>query len=238
MHGRLTQTITGLTGLIATVVLGIGGGSFGTAAAGAAAPASTYQAAATFTGPITTGSVIEPISANPLQLAANGYVQQEFFAAGKATAFTAKSEPSNGRWSIVPGTTATYRTRILVRRPMNPAHFNGNVVVEWMNVSAGESAPDWDYLNPELMRAGFAYVAVSVQHLGVNGGAPILGTPAAVPTPPRAAAWSGPNRLAMQPSINLAISMPWTLRPDWSGPAQPQERRPRHPPSQARLGVG
>ena len=177
MHGRLTRTITVLTGLIATVVLGTGGGSFGTTAAGAIAPASTYEAAATFTGPITTGSVIEPLSANPLQLVANGYVQQEFFAAGKATAFTAKSEPSNGRWSIVPGTTAFYRTRILVRRPKNPAHFNGNVVVEWMNVSAGESAPDWDYLNPELMRAGFAYVAVSVQHLGVNGGAPILGTP-------------------------------------------------------------
>ena len=77
----------------------------------------------------------------------------------------------------MPRTTASYRTRILVRRPKNPAHFNGNVVVEWMNVSAGESAPDWDYLNPELMRAGFAYVAVSVQHLGVNGGAPILGAP-------------------------------------------------------------
>ena len=60
---------------------------------------------------------------------------------------------------------------------MNPAHFNGTVVVEWMNVSAGESAPDWDYLNPELMRAGYAYVAVSVQHLGVDGGTPILGAP-------------------------------------------------------------
>ena len=177
MNGRLTRTITGLTGLIATLVLGTGGGSFGTTPAGATGTDSTYQAAATFTGPITTGSVIEPLSANPLQLAANGYVQQEFFAAGKATAFTAKSEPSNGRWSILPGTTASYQTRILVRRPKNPAHFNGNVVVEWMNVSAGESAPDWDYLNPELMRAGFAYVAVSVQHLGVNGGAPILGTP-------------------------------------------------------------
>ena len=112
-----------------------------------------------------------------MQLAANGYVQEEFFAAGKATAFTARSEPSDGRWSIVPGTAASYQTRILVRRPKNPAHFNGNVVVEWMNVSAGESAPIRDYLNPELMRAGYAYVAVSVQHLGVNGGAPILGTP-------------------------------------------------------------
>jgi hypothetical protein len=177
MNRHMTRTITALAGLIATVVLGTGGGSFGPSAAGAAAPTSTYQAMATFTGPITVGHVIEPLSANPLNLAANGYVQQEFFAAGVATAFTAKSEPSNGMWTIAPGTKATYRTRVLVRRPKNPARFNGNVVVEWMNVSAGESAPDWDYLNPELMRAGYAYVAVSVQHLGVDGGTPILGAP-------------------------------------------------------------
>jgi Alpha/beta hydrolase domain len=177
MHRHMTRTITALAGLITTAVLGAGGGTMGPAAAGAAAPASTYQASATFTGPITVGTVIEPLSANPLNLAANGYVQQEFFAAGTATAFTATSEPSNGKWTIAPGTKASYRTRILVRRPQNPAHFNGNVVVEWMNVSAGESAPDWDYLNPELMRAGFAYVAVSVQHLGVDGGTPILGAP-------------------------------------------------------------
>jgi hypothetical protein len=178
MNRHMTRTGTALAGMIATVVLGTAaGGTVGPSVAGATAPAPTYQATATFTGPITSGHVIEPLSANPLELAANGYVQQEFFAAGVATAFTAKSEPSNGRWTIAPATKASYRTRILVRRPMNPARFNGNVVVEWMNVSAGESAPDWDYLNPELMRAGYAYVAVSVQHVGVDGGAPILGTP-------------------------------------------------------------
>jgi hypothetical protein len=178
MNRHMTRTIQALAGMIAAVVLGAaGGGAFGPSVAEAAAPTSTYQATATFTGPITTGHVIEPLSANPLNLAANGYVQQEFFAAGTATAFTAKSEPSNGKWTIAPDTKATYRTRILVRRPMDPARFNGNVVVEWMNVSAGESAPDWDYLNPLLMRAGYAYVAVSVQHLGVEGGTPILGAP-------------------------------------------------------------
>ena len=93
MNRHMTRTITALAGLIATVVLGTGGGFFGPAAAGAAAPASTYQAMATFTGPITTGTVIEPLSANPLNLAANGYVQQEFFAAGTATAFTADLKP-------------------------------------------------------------------------------------------------------------------------------------------------
>jgi hypothetical protein len=135
-----------------------------------------YQAAAKFSGPITTGHIIEPLSALPLNLAANGYEEQEFFASGTATAFKATSTPSDGRWSISLTTSAIYRTRILVRRPTDRAHFNGTVVVEWKNVSGGESAPDWDYLNPLLMREGYAYVAVSAQALGVNGGTPILGS--------------------------------------------------------------
>lgn len=136
-----------------------------------------YQAAARLTGPITVGHVIEPLSAQPLDLAAHGYVEQEFFASGTASAFEATSAPSNGRWTIEPTTTASYRTRILVRRPADRARFNGTVVVEWMNVSAGESAPDWDYLNPELMQDGYAYVGVSAQALGVEGGKSILGAP-------------------------------------------------------------
>ena len=85
--------------------------------------------------------------------------------------------PSDGRWTITPTTTASYKTRIIVRRPANPAHFNGTVIVEWMNVSAGESAPDWDFLNPMLMRDGYAYVGVSAQALGVDGGKALLGSP-------------------------------------------------------------
>jgi len=135
-----------------------------------------YGAAATLTGPITTGHVVEPLTAQPLELAAHGYVEQEFFASGTATAFKAASMPSNGDWSITPTTTAPYATRILVRRPADPARFNGTVIVEWMNVSAGESAPDWDYLNPMLMREGYAYVAVSAQSLGVSGGRALLGS--------------------------------------------------------------
>ena len=87
--------------------------------------------------------------------------------------------PSDGKWSIEPKSSASYRTRIIVRRPKDAARFNGTVVVEWMNESAGESAPDWDYLNPMLMRDGYAYVAVSAQALGVEGGKPILGSPVA-----------------------------------------------------------
>ena len=45
-------------------------------------------------------------------------------------------------------------------------------MVEWLNVSEGESSPDWDYLNPMLMRDGYAYVGVTAQALAVHGGTP------------------------------------------------------------------
>jgi hypothetical protein len=163
--------------LIGAIVVGPVAGALAPLAGATTATRSTYSAAATLSGPITTGHIIEPLTANPSNLAANGYMEQEFFASGTATAFKATSMPSNGKWTIAPTTTASYRTRIIVRRPTSAARFNGTVVVEWMNVSDGESAPDWDYLNPELMRGGYAYVAVSAQAEGVNGGKPILGSP-------------------------------------------------------------
>jgi hypothetical protein len=136
----------------------------------------TYAQPATFTGPVTVGHVIEPVSAISTGLATHGYEEQEFFASGTARALRATSSPSDGRWTVAPTSSAAYETRILVRRPSNPARFSGTVVVEWFNVSAGESAPDWDYLNPALMNSGDAYVGVSAQALGVAGGPPLLGS--------------------------------------------------------------
>jgi hypothetical protein len=132
--------------------------------AGASDTASIYQAAASFSGPFTAGHVIEPLTALPSTLAAHDYVEQEFSASGTAHAFRATASPSDGKWSITPTSSAPYATRILVRRPANPKNFSGTVIVEWMNESAGESAPDWDYLNPEIMNAHDAWVGVSAQY--------------------------------------------------------------------------
>ena len=138
-------------------------------------PNSIYARVATLSGPVTSGHVIEPESGFTNSLPAD-YAEQEFFASGTARAFRATSTPSSGRWTVVPTTAAAYRTRIIVRRPRSTRRFNGTVVVEWLNESAGESSPDWDYLNPELTSAGYAYVGVSAQALGVDGGPSILGT--------------------------------------------------------------
>jgi hypothetical protein len=152
----------------------------GAGAATGSAPDVTFHTAATLTGPVTTGHIVEPADPQPSDLAANGYVEQEFFASGTASAFKATASPSDGKWSITPTTSAAYKTRIVVRRPANPAKFNGTVVVEWLNVSVVESAPDWEFLSPMLMRDGYAWVGVSAQALGVQGGNPILGSPGAL----------------------------------------------------------
>ena len=166
----------GLSLVAGSVAIGVIGSA--TAAlvqpAEASSTGSIYTAASSFSGPFTAGHVIEPLTALPTNLAANGYVEQEFSAAGTAHAFLATSAPSNGKWSIAPTSSAPYSTRILVRRPADPKKFSGTVIVEWMNESAGESAPDWDYLNPEIVDAGDAWVGVSAQTLGVNGGKSLL----------------------------------------------------------------
>jgi hypothetical protein len=135
-------------------------------------------------GPVTDGHIIEPTSPVAVDLAANGYVEQEFFASGAATAYQpAKPLQADGIWSVKPQSSAPYRTRIVVRRPQDPGRFNGTVLVEWLNVSGGvEADADWAYLNPEIVRAGYAYVGVSAQAFGVNGGHALLGAPGASPS--------------------------------------------------------
>lgn len=99
-----------------------------------------------------------------------GYEQREYFASGTAYSYQATGpENDAGTWKVVPAASAPYRTRIVVRIPTNPSRFNGTVVVEWLNVSGGgDGAVDSVYLSPELERAGFAWVGISAQQVGVD----------------------------------------------------------------------
>jgi hypothetical protein len=43
--------------------------------------------------------------------------------------------------------------------------------VEWLNVTGGlDAGPDWTYSHREMLRSGYAYVGVSAQKVGVEGG--------------------------------------------------------------------
>ena len=64
----------------------------------------------------------------------------------------------------------------MVCRPVDEAAFNGTVIVEWLNVSGGIDAPAvWFMAHREIARAGYAYVAVSAQQVGVQGGVSLVG---------------------------------------------------------------
>ena len=77
----------------------------------------------------------------------------------------------DGRWQLQPADQADFATRVVVRRPGDPAAFSGTLVAEWLNVSSGQdSAPDWTYLSEEILRRGHAWVGVSAQYVGVEGG--------------------------------------------------------------------
>jgi hypothetical protein len=119
--------------------------------------------------------------ATPPDLAAEGYIQEEFIAAGTATSYRPEGElTDDGRWSFVPDASAPYRTRVIVRRPARSPDFSGTALVEWMNVSGGVDAnPEWASLGEEIMRRGHAWVGVSAQRIGVMGGPPLVAVPAA-----------------------------------------------------------
>ncbi|HWM75135.1 MAG TPA: alpha/beta hydrolase domain-containing protein [Nocardioides sp.] len=98
------------------------------------------------------------MSARPTpDFAAIGYVESEYVVRG-----TARSQA---------GETADYATRLVVRRPSDPARASGTLLAEWLNVSSGQdSAPDWTYLEAEILRRGHTWVGVSAQYVGVEGG--------------------------------------------------------------------
>lgn len=143
-------------------------GSVSQIAASATAP---EVAAPTVEGPITGGEHGFPFIGTVLDLAAHGYVEEEFFVEGTAHTFASDAPLTpDGRWTVTPAGRAPYRTRILVRRPRNAADFNGTVLVEWLNVSGGlDAGPDWAFLHNLVLRDGYAWVGVSAQVVGVEG---------------------------------------------------------------------
>ncbi|HVK99980.1 MAG TPA: alpha/beta hydrolase domain-containing protein, partial [Dongiaceae bacterium] len=102
-----------------------------------------------------------------------GYDRKEFFFRGTANSYVNTAPlDSDGQWEVTAsGETAEYKSRMIVYKPTDPAKFNGTVIVEWMNVSSSVDTPtEWIEMHTELMRKGYAYVAVSAQQVGIEGG--------------------------------------------------------------------
>lgn len=119
-----------------------------------------------------TGTHGFPYLSSTVDLASRGYTEKEYLVSGTAKSYVNDGPfGANGIWNAVPnpGVTAQFTVRLLVRRPVDTARFNGLVLVEWLNVSGGHDiAPDWGWTHRELLREGYAYVGVTAQFLGAR----------------------------------------------------------------------
>ena len=100
-----------------------------------------------------------------VDLEAAGYVEEEFFVSGNGNAYD---------WGIdgslsVRASNLPYTTRILVRRPDDPARFSGNVVVEILNNTRSyDWAFFWGLSYPHILESGDAFVAITWRPRGLD----------------------------------------------------------------------
>jgi hypothetical protein len=135
------------------------------------------------TGPIT-GPGSPFLISTSFPLGPLGYVEEEYFLSGTARSLTSAAPlTSDGEWATSFAGSAAYQTRIVVRRPAEASRFNGAVIVEWLNVSAGfDTAPDWILSHTLMLREGYAWVGVSAQLVGIENPGGGLGLPFALKT--------------------------------------------------------
>ncbi len=98
-------------------------------------------------------------------LAGVGYVEEEYFYEGTASQF----DTPNGQEGTLKDTGHKYRTRMIVRRPIDPKKFNGTVLAEWQNVTAGyDLDAHWEATFEQIVRGGYVWVGISAQRVGVQ----------------------------------------------------------------------
>jgi len=126
------------------------------------------------------GAAFVPGTRLVAELPKHEYVEEEFFVEGKATLYNYAHNPPLGHDDLVPlRPDVPYRTRLILRRPADPAAFNGTVVVEWWNSTAGfDTAPAWDPSAAYFARRGIVYVGVTNSATSINflaGGCRVFG---------------------------------------------------------------
>ncbi len=164
---------------------------------------------ATVTGPPDPAPV--PMAPGNYALADLGYVEEEYVLSGSATSYVVVGERrSDGRWDAAPAEQAPFTTRMVVRRPSEAKAFKGTVLVEWLNVSGGgDGSPEWSFLHRQIIRDGMAWVGVSAQEVGIEGGGFV----------------EGPNLKQVDPVRHARCAHPGDARSDLI-PARPGEPWP------------
>jgi hypothetical protein len=106
----------------------------------------------------------------PFDLKKAGYEELEYFISGTATRYPSNPTTDQQQQAATPIGSMPYITRIVVRRPINPAKSAGVAVVDWQNVTAGHDIDtEWGTSADYFVSHGWTWIGASVQFVGVNG---------------------------------------------------------------------
>jgi hypothetical protein len=98
-------------------------------------------------------------------LSKSGYVEEEYFVSGLANVY---NWPAAGP-AVVRTPDAPYTTRILVRRPQNPADSSGSAIVEMQNPSNQMDLNiGWSLMREHMMREGDTWVGITIRPIAVD----------------------------------------------------------------------
>lgn len=115
--------------------------------------------------PMTAGS--RPFMVARGDLEAAGFVVEEYLVGGTADVYDWGPDGTSAT-PVVRTPDAPYRTRILVRRPADPARFSGNVWVELSNPSRGHDVElQWCAATDKFLRDGDVHVALTIKPIAV-----------------------------------------------------------------------
>ncbi len=111
--------------------------------------------------PLMSATVNEP----PIDLAARGYVEEEFFVSGSGNVYDWESDGSiKVRSSGLP-----YTTRILIRRPSNRERFSGTVLVDFGNrAQTFDTFAVWGQLQDHLLSNNHIWVGATAFSVNVS----------------------------------------------------------------------
>lgn len=106
-----------------------------------------------------------PFFAASVDLDAYGYREDEYFVAGSGDVY--EYGPGNQVQLQTPD--VPYKTRILIRRPENPSKFNGVVLFELMNPTAGFDIDfEWHFNRELLLEDGFIWVGLTMHSAAIG----------------------------------------------------------------------
>lgn len=122
----------------------------------------------TLLGPVTGGRHGWPYAAASRDIGADVYLEEEYLLEGDAVSYElpiGRARTPDGRWRVDEDEPRPFCTRVLVRRPFDPAHFNGVVMVVWIDASDEGETIEWESTESTN---GCAWAFVSASRRGVD----------------------------------------------------------------------